>query len=93
MYGVLSMPGYSLLRITTRDIVGRFLVSWGWSSAGIYRREQWQVPLAAALLEVVECSQLLDLKQVNLWLSPVNFLEGQPPLTPATANPSHYTPF
>ena len=25
--------------------------------AGVYRKEQWQVPLAAALLELRECAQ------------------------------------
>ena len=34
--------------------------------AGIYRREQWPVPLGAALLDLVECSRRLKLKHASL---------------------------
>lgn len=33
---------------------------------GIYRREQWHIPLAAALTDLVECCNRLKLTQVNL---------------------------
>lgn len=43
------------------------------SEAGIYRREQWHIPLAAALTDLVECCNRLKLEQVSLLWS-VTFL-------------------
>ena len=36
----------------------------GNSAAGIYRREGWEVPLGAALLELRECASRLKLQEV-----------------------------
>jgi inorganic triphosphatase YgiF len=35
------------------------------SAAGLYRRERWEVPLAAALLELRECAVRLKLAKVG----------------------------
>ena len=44
--------------LATRQRVGRV-------SAGIYRREGWEVPLGAALLELRECASRLKLSEVQ----------------------------
>ena len=38
-------------------------------AAGIYRREGWEVPLGAALLELRECASRLKLQEV--WTGPM----------------------
>lgn len=38
--------------------------------AGMYRRERWEVPLAAALLELRECAARLKLTKVTSWSRP-----------------------
>ena len=38
------------------NMQGLFFTLWA-GCAGVYRKEQWQVPLAAALLELRECAQ------------------------------------
>ena len=38
------------------NMQGQSFTVWA-GCAGVYRKEQWQVPLAAALLELRECAQ------------------------------------
>ena len=49
--------------------------------AGVYRKEQWQVPLAAALLELRECAQRQHKHKVYTRAGSLRCLPGNKPTT------------
>ena len=61
-------------------------------AAGIYRREGWEVPLGAALLELRECASRLKLQEV--WTAPLqdhvlSLHNTAPPIRPPVCLSEH----